>query len=152
MRWRRVLPTLGLVALGCTTAPRAPSPSAAAGERPASDVTEIYWKLTELEGESAAPVSGRAEPHIQLSRNEARVVGSTGCNRVFGGYSLAADSIRFAQLGTTRMACVDPALSRQEQRFLAALQAAERFTVSGDVLTLYQGDRPAARFAAVRGR
>jgi heat shock protein HslJ len=48
------------------------------------------------------------------------------------------------------MACVDATLSRQEQQFMSALQAVDRFTVSRGTLTLFQGRQPRMRFVAGR--
>jgi len=36
---------------------------------------------------------------------EQRLAGSNGCNRLMGGYTLSGESLRFSQLGSTRMAC-----------------------------------------------
>jgi hypothetical protein len=47
------------------------------------------------------------------------------------------------------MACTDPALSPQEQRFLQILARVDRAAAVGDRLTLYAKDRPVARLVAV---
>ena len=53
----------------------------------------------------------------------ARLAGSTACNRPRGGWALAGAARRFTAPATTRMACVDPAVGRQEQAFVRALEA-----------------------------
>lgn len=112
-------------------------------------LTNTYWKLTELDGRAVLASPDRREPHLRLMVGGARVAGSTGCNNILGRYEQAGDRIRFSALATTRMACLDAEANRQEGVFAEVLGQVDRFMVSGDALTLYQGDRPRARFAAV---
>jgi len=111
------------------------------------ELTNTYWKLTELDGQPV--VVGKArEPHLRL-RDDSRADGSTGCNSFSGTYERAGDRLTFGKLVTTMMACIEPALSRQEQRFLQVLASADRAAAVGDRLTLYAKDRPIARLVAV---
>jgi heat shock protein HslJ len=113
------------------------------------ELTGVYWRLTEIGGETATYPAERY-PHIRLAAEDSRVSGFTTCNRFFGRYAISGrDRIRLEELGSTRMACVDPALARQEQRFIAALQSVNRFAIVGDTLALFANGRPAARFVAV---
>lgn len=112
-------------------------------------LTNTYWKLTELDGRAVLASPDRREPHLRLMVEGARVAGSTGCNNILGRYEQAGDRIRFSALATTRMACLDAEANRQEGVFAEVLGQVDRFMVSGDALTLYQGGRPRARFAAV---
>jgi heat shock protein HslJ/uncharacterized membrane protein len=112
-------------------------------------LTNTYWKLTELDGRAVLVSPNRREPHLRLMVDGARVAGSTGCNNILGRYEQTGDRIRFSGLATTRMACLDEEANRQEGAFVEALGQVDRFAVSGDALTLYQGERPRARFAAV---
>lgn len=114
-----------------------------------AEVTNTYWRLAELGGQPALPGAEQREPHIRLLADSAQVTGSTGCNTLRGPFELDGDSIRFGAIATTRMACVDPGLSGQEQEFLRALEEATRVSVERDTLTLHDGDRSVARFAAV---
>ena len=111
------------------------------------ELTNTYWKLTELDGQPV--VVGKArEPHLRL-RDDSRADGSTGCNSFSGTYERAGDRLTFGKLVTTMMACIDPALSRQEQRFLQILASVDRAAAVSDRLTLYAKDRPVARLVAV---
>ena len=47
------------------------------------------------------------------------------------------------------MACVDPELGSQEQRFRRALESADRLATQGDAMTIYASNRILARFKAV---
>jgi len=44
------------------------------------------------------------------------------------------------------MACVDEALTRQEDDFLAMLNAVNRYDIEGDTLLLLRGEAVVARF------
>jgi len=113
------------------------------------ELTGKYWKLIELEGAAAVAAADAREPHLRLIAENSRAAGSTGCNRFSGTFERGGDTIRFGPLAMTRMACVDPAMNRQEQDFVRVLEAVNRFAVRNDSLTLFTGDRPAARFVAV---
>ena len=124
----------------------------ATGTRPRSggDLTGVDWRLTEIDGALAitSPAgSGGRDAFFRLDADSARVTGFTTCNRFFGRYEAPGDArLRFSDIGSTKMACVEAARSRQEQRFVDALQSADRYEIAGDTLTLYAGDRVRARF------
>lgn len=85
---------------------------------------------------------------VSLAEAPAEGNAPTG-RREVGRYEPSGDRIRFSALATTRMACLDGEANRQEAAFVGALGQMDRFMVSGDALTLYQGERPRARFVAV---
>jgi heat shock protein HslJ len=53
--------------------------------------------------------------------------------------------MHFGALISTKMACVDQALNQQEVDFFGALRSTDRFTLSGDTLTLMKGTETVAR-------
>ncbi len=114
--------------------------------------TDVQWRLVELEGAPAVASSGGGrEAHLRFAAEGMRVSGFTTCNNLFGGYEAPGDGrLRFTQLGSTKMACVEPERAQQEQRFMNVLQRVDRFAVDGDTLTLFENDRPVARFVAAR--
>jgi putative lipoprotein len=115
---------------------------------PDVSLTDTYWKLVELDGQAAALGAGERELHMVLTSEGGRVRGFSGCNRFTGSYRHSDRHLRFTQLASTRMACVET--MEQEQRFLDALGRTSRFTIQGDALALYSGDeRLALRFVAV---
>ena len=57
-------------------------------------------------------------PAVAFHLNDNRVSGSTGCNRITGGFEARGKTITFGQMATTRMACPNMAF---EQNFLTAL-------------------------------
>ena len=48
-------------------------------------------------------------------RSDAAGLGSTGCNRFVGSYTMSDSSLRFGSIATTRMAC--PGSMEQESAF-----------------------------------
>lgn len=123
------------------------------GQRPASttpdaSLTNTYWKLVELDGEPAALGAGGRELHIVLTSEENSVRGFSGCNRFTGGYEVNDNQLRFKELASTMMACME--VMELEQRFLVNLEGTMRFTIRGYSLALYSGDeRLILRFEAV---
>jgi putative lipoprotein len=116
--------------------------------KPDASLTDTYWKLVEMGGRAAAPGAGQRELNLVLSSEGARVQGFSGCNRFTGIYELSGDQVRFGQLASTRMACMEG--MEQEQRFLDALARTTRLTLSGEDLELYAAEgQPILHFQAV---
>ena len=67
---------------------------------------------------------------------DGRASGSSGCNLYSGGYGAVGDTITFQRLISTRRACLDQNASQQERRFLAALEAANKFRLTANALTI----------------
>ncbi len=116
---------------------------------PAQALQGTYWRLTQVGGRPAAEGIPGREPHLRFDATGARMGGSTGCNSVSGAYRQEGDQLRFPEpIATTRMACTEPAAAEQEQRFIEALAASERFAIAGGRLVLYSGDRALMTFEA----
>ena len=99
-------------------------------------LTGTEWQLVSLgpAGSEADVVPGTT---VTLKFGEdGRASGSTGCNSYGGTYEVRGDSISFGRLVSTRRACLDQNANQQEQRFLSSLEAANRFRLSSDRLTL----------------
>ena len=60
--------------------------------------------------------------------------GNAGCNSFSGSLEKTDAGVKVGPLGATRMACPDPAMSR-ETAFLGALQQATVFEVAGQRMT-----------------
>ena len=94
------------------------------------------WRLLSLgpAGGEAGLVAGTT---VTLKFGEdGRASGSTGCNAYSGTYQVRGDAISFGRLISTRRACLDQSANQQEQRFLSALEAANRFRLSANRLTI----------------
>ncbi|GAW34663.1 META domain protein [Roseovarius sp. A-2] len=70
--------------------------------------------------------------------NPGRVAGSSGCNRLIGGFTLTGEGLQFGAMGSTMMACHEP-LMEQERRMLDALEQVTRFDVTADGALLLIG-------------
>jgi len=76
------------------------------------------------------------------------VSGDAGCNVFNGPFTVKGEAIIIGPLASTRRACADPAVGTQEQQYLAALQLAKTYRVTGDKLELFRdGGTIAAIFA-----
>ena len=116
--------------------------------KPDASLTDTYWKPVELEGQPVTLGAGEKELSMVLVGKEGRVRGYSGCNQFTGGYDQQDDQLKLTQLASTMKACVEG--MEQEQRFLRALGHARRFSVKGDMLTLFdEQDRMILRFEAI---
>ena len=98
-----------------------------------SDVENVEWKLTELDGAPLAATQ-RPAPTLKLSSKEREASGFAGCNRFTGAYELVGERLRFNALATTRMACADPT---PEAELLKALDETASWKVAGRTLELF---------------
>jgi heat shock protein HslJ len=85
------------------------------------------------------PALTTTEVTLQFS-DDGRVNGQAGCNSYFGQYSSDVDgSLTITGLGSTKMFCHEPGVMQQEQDFLNALAAAERYEVKNGRLHISGG-------------
>lgn len=88
--------------------------------QPQVELHGAQWTVERLADEEAIADA----PATLNFEQDGRVWGSTGCNRINGGYEHVGGSIRFTALAVTRMACPDP-LMRQEAVFLQIIESAQ---------------------------
>jgi heat shock protein HslJ len=68
---------------------------------------------------------------------QGQVSGNSGCNTYSGAYKTNGDQLKVGQLASTRMFCDKPAgVMDQEQQYLAALQNAATYEITGSTLTI----------------
>jgi heat shock protein HslJ len=130
---------LCLVAVACAT------PKSSALKSDAS-LKNTYWKVMELHGRPVSVFENQREPYILLQLHEDRLVGSGGCNQLFGGYTLDRETLRLTGVGSTLMACAQG--MEQEQALLQALGTITRYAIRQDTLRLYAGPDLMARLEA----
>lgn len=95
------------------------------------------WRLVSL-GPTGAETDVVAGTTVTAKFGEdGRVGGSTGCNTYGGTYEVRGDTISFGRLISTRRACLDQNANEQERRFLASLEAANRFRLTSNRLTIF---------------
>jgi heat shock protein HslJ len=94
------------------------------------------WRLVSF-GPSGSEASLVAGTTITLKFGEdGRASGSSGCNSYGGTYQVRGDNISFGRLISTKRACLDQNANQQESRFLSALEAANRFRLTSNRLTI----------------
>ena len=111
------------------------------------DLEGRTWVAEEI-AIDGAPTPLVANTVVTATFEDGTVSGIASCNNYFGGYEVDGDAIAFGPLGTTLMACI-PEIFAQEVAYLAALDAADRFSVDGSTMTLYAGDTAVVTYAEV---
>ena len=108
-----------------------------------------YWKVMTVDERKAVAIDGAREAHLVLHAEDARLAGSTGCNRMMGEYERDGDRLRFGRVATTMMACPGEVMGL-EREFLDALGDVANWRVEGETLTLVDVEGEARiRFEAV---
>jgi heat shock protein HslJ len=96
------------------------------------------WTVNSLYTGTAisSPVPGSP---LTLEFGSKQVTGKSGCNSFGGPFEVSGtDGISIGPFKTTLIGCLDPAISAQEQEYLAALGLAKTYRVTGDSLTLFR--------------
>jgi len=75
-------------------------------------------------------------PTFSLSAIDNSIKGTTGCNSVFGNYSIDLYVIDFGDLAVSTKECGDKEM-KKERDFLDALNNAGSYDIQNNVLTLY---------------
>ncbi len=115
------------------------------GRSSAGSLENRDWRLVELRGQPAVPSSGMRAAQLRFNSDSMRVTGSGGCNRIAGSYARDGEALSFGPILSTKMACADPRLNRQETDFLTALQATNRYEIRRDTLVLQRDGERLAR-------
>lgn len=117
------------------TAP--PSRATVEGTGVPASLAGSAWRLTDLGG---APALADVETTLSFGE-DGTVAGRGSCNRYSGPVEVKGDTIRFGVLASTRMACPE-AISRQEDRFFAALSGADQWEIEDSNLLIFGGSDP----------
>ena len=107
--------------------------AACASSAPQNELTGTHWRVATLGGETV----GERPPTIEFAGD--RIVGTGGCNRYFGAYSLDGQAISVGAVGSTEMAC-EPPIMQRETSFFGALSASRTYRRLGDTLILTADD------------
>lgn len=121
--------------LFCCALPVMAAACAAPGAVAEGDLLHRRFALHSVDGE----VYTLKEPVPTISFNEGLRVSGSVCNRFMGQGRLADGKLTVSQIATTRMACVDPVLSRYERLILEMLGAGVETEYRDKTLTLRQG-------------
>jgi heat shock protein HslJ len=98
-----------------------------------ADLNTSAWVLTAINNDAA--IIGNP-PTLEFEGNQ--VVGNASCNTYSGSYQVKGDAIRLGPLTQTEMYCMEPeGVMDQEQTYLEILEAAQRFELTENILTIY---------------
>lgn len=115
-----------------------------------ASLRDTDWRVASIDGVPLQVEDRRQLPTLTLDDN-GLYSGSTGCNRVSGGYTLDAKGLRFAAGAVTRMACPPPA-GDIERRFLDALTAVTEAHLAATTLELQDATGAKRLRLEARGR
>jgi heat shock protein HslJ len=101
-------------------------------------ITGEWTAIDYYTGTAVQSVIAGSPPTARFDRGQ--VTGDGGCNNFSGPYEVTDTSVTIGPFSSTLMACVDPARQTQEQQYLAALELAATFRVTGNRLELRRAD------------
>lgn len=119
-----------LAALSCAT----PEPPAGIESRD--------WFLVAIGSDTNVAAIQAERPTLRLEA--ARAAGFAGCNHFAGSYTLDGEAIHFGPSASTKMFCEKT--QPIEDRYLAAFERVNRWSVNGDELVLSHDGDPVLRF------
>jgi heat shock protein HslJ len=125
-----LLPLLALAMLiaGCATTRESAGP--------VPELSGTRWFVTSIDGRPPL----RDMPLMADFTVEGRINGDSGCNSFSGPYVQTGSTVQIGELLSTRRACVDSNLQRQEGRLLDILQGASMAHLVRGQLQLRAGD------------
>lgn len=112
-----------------------------------ADLRNSYWRLTLIDDTAVMRAQNQREPHL-VFREDGRLSGSDGCNRLSADYEVDGKRMKFGAVAATRMAC--PEGMEQAQKLHAALEQVAGYRIIGRHLELLDRDEKLRlRFEAV---
>ena len=96
-----------------------------------AEITAIKWRAASI-GDEAIPANSGIYIRFEV---DGSIEGNAGCNGFFGSLEQRDSGVGVGPLGTTRMACPDPIMSR-EMSFIDAVQKTASFQSTSDSLSL----------------
>lgn len=96
------------------------------------DLNGTSWALTQLQG---SPVISTAVPTLVFK--DGQVSGNASCNSFGGTYERGGgEALKFGELMSTLIACIDPLAMAQEAAYLAVLAQVAKYRVENNHLYL----------------
>lgn len=92
------------------------------------------YTVTALNGKK---ISGKTTPTLSLSAIDKSIQGNTGCNSVFGSYTLDLYAISFNDLAVTAKDCPEDNKMSVEREYLDALNNTGSYALENNILTFY---------------
>ena len=114
------------------------------------------WQLVEVSGYPVSFQSGQSGqsgerlPFVRFDGDKQQATGFSGCNNFFGNYELSGHSLKFGDMGATRMYCEGEA-GEIEMSFIAAMQKTRSWNIRDNALFFLDDSEVLARFTLARG-
>lgn len=103
-----------------------------ASSTPTALLEQTTWQLEMLGTQPAL----KARPVTLLFQADNRVGGEAGCNSYGGTYDLNGDKLTFGYLSSNLMACAEPEIMEQEQKYMTSLAHTAGYKLEGNRLTI----------------
>lgn len=110
------------------------------GNATASELEGVNWQLDSYLNPEEGNSCLLPGTEITALFEGGRISGSGGCNRYSGHYSTDGENIAISSVATTLMFCGED-ISGQEAVYLANLEKAAHYNVSGNLLKIYDSNR-----------
>ncbi|MEJ2753658.1 MAG: META domain-containing protein, partial [Chloroflexota bacterium] len=105
-----------------------------------SSLDGTAWDVVNYNHGREAVVGVMADTALTAVFEGDQISGSAGCNSYFGGFVAEDGEISIGPLASTRRACAGEGVMEQEAEFLAALESAATYTISGSRLEMRTAD------------
>lgn len=112
-----------------------------AGANNADPLAGTTWTLSTIPGFEAEKTP---KPVTILFQDSLRFGGNGGCNSYGGGYTLEGSSLKLGSVMSTKMACM-PGM-KTENKLFELFPQVDHYRISGDKLSLMQGEKVLAEF------
>jgi heat shock protein HslJ len=107
---------------------------------PAPKLQGVNWNVTAFNNGRQAVVSPLMGTTLTMTFDKGQVHGSSGCNTYRAAYTSEGNRLSIGPAVTTRKACPAEGVMRQEREFLAALESAKLWAISGGMLDVHRAD------------
>lgn len=112
-------------------------------EAQSQELAGTSWLATFVNNESSEGVvassSIQAVQQTLSFDNDGKISGNAGCNDYFANYEVDGNKLSFSAIGSTKMFCGD-GLMAEETAFLTALEKADNYRITGDLLQIFAAD------------
>jgi heat shock protein HslJ len=107
---------------------------------PTPTLEGVKWGVTGFNNGRQAVVSPVPGTTLTMTFANGQVQGSSGCNTFRAAYTNEGNRLKIGPAISTRKACAGEGVMQQEREFLAALESAKMWTITGGMLDVHRAD------------